>query len=138
MKLEIIKEITSILTKDLLQAKQAAESTKSLARSEEFKAESKWDTRGIEAGYLASAQDRRIKELELELSSLEVLKSNLETREEIGISSLVETEKYYYFITQLTGGITVVVNNKTIKVVSVMAPISKKIMDEQIEYISFS
>jgi hypothetical protein len=137
MKELIIDELLRIISLDLASAKESAQSTKSLANSEEFKAESKWDTRGIEAGYLAGAQERRIKEIELEILSLNNLKDNLFTRESIGIGSLVVTDKINYFITPLTGGLKLELNNKLIQIVSLSSPIALKLINDEIEYVSF-
>lgn len=142
IKLQIIAELISIREKDLALAKEAGESTKSLAQSEEFKAESKWDTRGIEAGYLASAQQRRIKEIESELNSLNTLcdlikKQNDRQMEEIGVGSFVVTETINYFISFFTGGVKLTIDNQRIQVVSKDSPIGKKLIDSEIEYDEF-
>jgi hypothetical protein len=137
MKEELLNNIIELVTLDLKSATEAALSTKSLAKSDEFKAESKWDTRGIEAGYLASAQERRMKEIEIELVSLNNLKSNLGTREYIGIGSLVETQKLYYFITALTGGLKLNLNGDLIQVVSASSPMAKKLINDEVEIINF-
>lgn len=138
MKELIIEELLRIISLDLAAAKESAQSTKSLANSEEFKAESKWDTRGIEAGYLAGAQERRIKEIELEILSLNNLKANLFTRQSIGIGSLVNTEKGTFFITPLTGGIKIDINKQLIRIVSAASPIAKSLIEDAAEIIDFS
>ena len=138
MKKQIIDELLSIVNLDLVAAKESAQSTKSLASSEEFKAESKWDTRGIEAGYLAGAQERRIREIELEILSLNNLKNNLLIRESIGIGSLVNTSTGFYFITPLTGGIKLKLEQKLIRVVSAASPIAKSLINDEAEIIDFS
>ena len=137
MKEQIINKLLKIVSLDLKAATEAALSTKSLAKSDEFKAESKWDTRGIEAGYLASAQERRQKEIELEIISLKNLTLNLKVRDNLGIGSLVTTEKIVYFITPLTGGIKLTINNTQIQVVSSSSPIAKNLIDDEVDIIDF-
>lgn len=136
MKTKIVNELIKIVNKELVDAKQAVASAKNLAQSEDFKSESKWDTRGIEAGYLAGAQEKRVKELEIELTNLQNL--NIEDKESIIPGCLVTTEEKKYFLTVSTGGHKIHIGNELITVISMNSPIGKKLIDEEIEFIDFN
>ena len=73
----IISEILKVVTAQYDHALEVVASSDQLIKSGDLKAESKWDTRAIEAGYLASAQKKRLKELEMELISLKNLEKNI-------------------------------------------------------------
>lgn len=68
---EIIQCIIHNLKQDLLQAQQAAEEAMKGATHEQSKAETQYDTLGLEHAYLAEGQSRRIQELTMEISKLE-------------------------------------------------------------------
>lgn len=132
----IIKELLSKLQSDKLGSIEALNATKSLAHSKEFIAESKWDTRGIEAGYLAGAQEKRIKELDIEIHSLNKVLKYLKESTELGIGSLVWTDSKNYFITPLTGGIDIETQVGIFKVISHKSPLFKKLIEDEIEVIN--
>lgn len=68
---DIIQSIIHNLKQDLLQAQQAAEEAMKGATHEQSKAETQYDTLGLEHAYLAEGQSRRIQDLTLEISKLE-------------------------------------------------------------------
>jgi hypothetical protein len=133
IKQEIIDKLLFKLSSDKAGSTEALSSTKSLASSKEFIAESKWDTRGIEAGYLAGAQERRIKELDIEISELELLKKSLRVIDDVEIGALVWTDAKNYFITSSTGGVEIETSVGIFKVITRKSPLFKKIFDEEIE-----
>ena len=120
IKREIIVRLLVKLEIDKSGSLEALSSTKSLASSKEFIAESKWDTRGIEAGYLAGAQEKRIKELEIEIAELNLLKDNLRLIKKVEVGALVWTDDKNYFITSSTGGFDIETNSGVFKVITRM------------------
>jgi HD superfamily phosphohydrolase len=138
IKTNIIKQLLVKLESDKSGSAEALSSTKSLASSKEFIAESKWDTRGIEAGYLAGAQEKRIKELEIEITALKFLDKNLRIINEVEIGALVWTDDKNYFITSGTGGIDVDTSDGVFKVISRKSPLFKKLFDEEIEIVKIN
>ena len=61
----------------LKNAELAAASSKSLSTEGDLKSDGKYDTRGIEAGYLAGAQAKRVEELKQEIELLESIELDL-------------------------------------------------------------
>ena len=66
-KKQIHKKLIDSVEESLMATKTAYQESKSHAQDSELRSESKWDTRGIEAGYLASAQEKRVKELKIDV-----------------------------------------------------------------------
>jgi hypothetical protein len=136
MKQQIVDLLFQILNKQLEQAKKALESTKALASSDDMKSESKYDTRGIEAGYLAGAQEKRVKQLQIELNHLKNL--NIELKDDVVPGALIKTSEKYYFITFNSGGHKVKVEGIEVNIISIKAPLVEKILNDQIEIISIN
>jgi transcription elongation GreA/GreB family factor len=133
MKEELLQELIERLQAELKGLESAAESHHSLATDQEFKAESKYDTRALEASYLASAEARRVEELKLDIQMLEEvdLKGSLEGGE-VGIGSLVELlfgdQKRLYFLIPTSGGTLLQKDGQAILVVSVFSPIGSALL----------
>ncbi|MGZ5278690.1 MAG: hypothetical protein ACXWC9_02035, partial [Pseudobdellovibrionaceae bacterium] len=60
----LIQKIVVHLEKELVALKEAAIATYEAATNEESKPENEYDTRGLEASYLAGAQAKRVGEIE--------------------------------------------------------------------------
>lgn len=102
--------------------------TKNFATDQEFKAESKYDTRALEASYLASAEAKRVEELKLEIQILEEVETeNSKRLGEIAIGALVELaysgRNMLYFLIPTAGGTMLKSGVDTVVVVSVFSPI---------------
>ena len=72
-KIRALRAVVESLRADLATALQAADIARDEATSPESKAENKYDTRAIEAGYLAGARARRVGELRVALGRFELL-----------------------------------------------------------------
>ena len=122
----ILDELKLRVQKDLTQAKSAFKSTKGHATDSELKSDGKYDTRSIEAGYLAGAQKKRVDELELELGLLDEININ-HLPSEVSVGSLAEIEfnkmKRLYFISSTSGGTMLEIEGETILVISAFSPI---------------
>lgn len=72
-KLELQKRVVERLETDLANAIAAADDAHKAATNEESKAENKYDTRGLEASYLAAGQSRRVEEIRQALQAWRTL-----------------------------------------------------------------
>jgi hypothetical protein len=72
-KIRALRAVVESLRSDLTVALVAAETARDEATSPEAKAESKYDTRSIESGYLAGARAKRVGELRVALGRFELL-----------------------------------------------------------------
>ncbi len=71
----VLEEIIASLQSELETYIRAAKFSHAEATAEENRAENKYDTRGLEASYLAAGQANKVVELEAAISSFEELKN---------------------------------------------------------------
>lgn len=129
----IIQQLLSNVQNDLSLATEALESAKKFKFESDMKQEHKYDTRGIEAGYLSDGQAKRVEELQLELKLVEEIPlKNFLPDEEIGIGALLEIEfnkqKRLYFLSTTSGGTMLNIEKQGVLVISVFSPIGSAVM----------
>jgi len=130
----IIEKLLEQLNVELDKSKAAYATSKNLTQDSEFKAESKWDTRSIEAGYLAGAQKVRVDELEMDVKMIEELSEEKHNKKKtISIGSLVEINlngnSKKYFIAPTAGGTMINIDGEVLLVISVFSPIGNAVID---------
>ena len=133
MKKEILDELIRRSKDELNILEASAKSNHDFATDQEFKAESKYDTRALEASYLASAEAKRVEELKLEIQILEDVDLDASKKlQEISIGALVELlhheQKRLYFLIPTAGGTIIKVKDEAVLVVSVFSPIGDALM----------
>lgn len=133
MKRQILDELIGKMKAEMHELEAAAKSNKDFATDQEFKAESKYDTRALEASYLASAEARRVEDLKLEIQMLEEVDLNLSAKsQEVCIGSLVnlrhKDQDRSYFVIPTSGGTLVKVEDKAVLVVSVFSPLGDAVL----------
>jgi transcription elongation GreA/GreB family factor len=129
----IIKKITEKLAGELEVYFRAAHAARTEATHESSKAENKYDTRGLEASYLARGQSKQAAELEAAITEFEKLVARKFTDgEAIGIGALVELEhggeKSFYFLGPRAGGTEVIHDKKEILVITPQSPLGEQLM----------
>lgn len=132
----IIKKITAALTGELELYVRAAEYARAEATHEQNKAEHKYDTRGLEASYLARGQSRQAADLEAAIAEFEKLNLRpFAAGEPIGLGALVELElggeKSFYFIGPRAGGTEVVQDRIEILVITPQSPLGEQLMGKK-------
>ena len=139
----IMEKILSDLTKQFETLCRAAKATYDGAIHEESKAEDKYDTRGLEASYLAGAQARRASDMEDALAIYKSLKArDFGPHDPIALTALVELDvedkAVLYFIGPEAGGMKVDHEGKTITVITPKSPLGKKligkVLDDEFEF----
>ncbi len=120
----LIKQVT--IERDL--QKKIVDDTKAMQIHSDLKSEGKYDTRAIEASYLADGQRKRLEELELDLQMLEDVP--LESSESIQIGALAclshkDVDRWYYF-TPNCGGTMLDLSGKPVLVISVFSPLGNE------------
>ena len=108
-KAEIIAKIVSALAAELEGFARSARSAQAEATDEQSKAENKYDTRGLEASYLARGQSRQAMETGAALQQFQGLSAELlPAGSPVGIGALVELassgETGLYFLGPCAGG----------------------------------
>lgn len=129
----IVATLVARVNTDLKQATIAAMETSAAAKDESMKAESKYDTRGIEAGQLAGAQLRRVEELKLELQMLEEIpKRDFRPDDEIALGALIDLkhkgQTRRYFVCSTAGGTLLESEGQAVLVISVFSPIGDAVL----------
>ncbi|MGK0367146.1 MAG: hypothetical protein ACI9QD_000280 [Thermoproteota archaeon] len=133
MKLNIIEYLESLFKEELKQIQVIAAKSKANANDSEMKQESKYDTRKVEASYLAGAQAKRVSELEHDLTSIRNLNLTSTASPIIAISSLVvilqnqEIERNY-FLSPTSGGIKWCEDETEVSIVSTQSPIGQAML----------
>lgn len=121
----ILEKLIENLQKELSEVEAAAKSARDLATQDDLKSEGKYDTRAIEASYLASAQLKRVEEIKLDIQMLEETEVQNSKKLQMGSLALIEYKgnERFYFLTSTSGGTMITVNGQTILVISVFSPL---------------
>ena len=131
-----IKKITAKLTGELEVYFRAAQFARAEATHEQNKAENKYDTRGLEASYLARGQSRQAAEIEAAIVEFEKLagqKFNAADGINLGALVVLEVggETMYYFLGPRAGGTEVIHDKKEILVITPQSPLGEQLMGRQ-------
>jgi transcription elongation GreA/GreB family factor len=129
----VIKKITAKLAGELEVYFRAAKFARAEATHEQNKAENKYDTRGLEASYLAHGQSRQAAEIEAAIVEFEKLSSRPFTNGDgIGVGALITLEvageQLFYFLGPRAGGTEVVHDRKEILVITPQSPLGEQLM----------
>ena len=132
----IIRKITAKLVGELEIYFRAAQFSRAEATHESSKAENKYDTRGLEASYLARGQSRQAAELEAAIAEFEKMAvRNFGAGEPIDLGALVELEhggeNSIYFIGPRAGGTEILHDKKEILVITPQSPLGEQLMGKK-------
>lgn len=124
----ILNTLIDNLKKELSEVEAAANSARDLATADDLKSEGKYDTRAIEASYLAGAQAKRVEEIKLDIQMLEETELQHSTKLQMGSLALIEhnNQKRYYFLTSTSGGTMLMIDGNPVLVISVFSPIGNE------------
>ena len=135
-KSQLLKEIVAALGASLETLERAARASHNEATHESSRAESKYDTRGLEAAYLAGGQARQAREI---MESMK-LYSSLEPRDFsaadlIDLTAVVKLEAdgapFLYFIGPKSGGVEVNFNGEEITVITPQSPLGQNLVGKK-------
>ena len=132
----IIQKITAKLVGELEVYFRAAQFSRAEATHESNKAENKYDTRGLEASYLARGQSKQAAELEAAIAEYEKLGVRKFTAgDAIAVGALVELEhggeSSIYFVGPRAGGTEVIHDRKEILVITPQSPLGEQLMGKK-------
>jgi transcription elongation GreA/GreB family factor len=137
-KSQIFELFKTELENNLKLAVQAAQNTYQDATHEDSKAENKYDTRGLEASYLAGAQAKRVTELKEALTVITILK--LRTFNEdtpIAITALIELQSpeknMWIFLVPKGGGQNINFENQHIQSVTPESPLGASLVGKNLD-----
>jgi transcription elongation GreA/GreB family factor len=129
----LVEKIIAELRSELELLAKAAQAAHLEATHESSKAENKYDTRGLEASYLAAGQSRQANEAALAIEELRKLPLRpFGAEDEIDIGAVVETaskrEKNFYFIAPRAGGTEVNLDGCEILVITPQSPLGQQLV----------
>jgi len=135
-KSELIEKIVAHLRAKVSMHMDAARAAHAEATHEESKAEDQYDTRGLEASYLAAGQARLTAEAAAavqDFASLFIKK--FQAADPIDLTALVEldmkNERMFYFIGPSAGGVEVEHDNKTVLVITPQSPLGQQLVGKK-------
>jgi len=128
----VLAKIISQLKAELALFTATAQATHAEATHEENKAEDKYDTRGLEASYLAMGQLKQAEEAQLAVQTFEALSVRaFGPGDAISLGALVVIEgqgRNCYFIGPRAGGTEVKLNGQTVLVITPQSPLGRQLM----------
>lgn len=130
MKALLFDAIREELRAQLLRLKQAAQEAHAAATDAGSKAESKYDTRNLEASYLASGQAKQVEELADALRLFEAFDvMSIEKSEKIVMGSLVGTaDSAWYLLAPSAGGLEIIHDGREVTVLTPSSPLFQKLL----------
>lgn len=132
-KVRLIHSLIQVIQKELDLFYRAANEARIAATHAESRQEGKYDTRGLEASYLAGAQARRADELSDLIARLQNLKPlPLNEDSEIQSTALVEIvankEALSIFLVPFGGGRKIEIDERSIQTIGTQSPLGQELL----------
>lgn len=129
----LIKKILAQLTGDLALYHRAALTARAEATDEQSKAENKYDTRGLEASYLARGQSMQAADTERTMQQFETMHvRGFGATDGIDVGALVELEgrgeRAVYFMGPGAGGTEVEIEKREVLVITPQSPLGQQLV----------
>lgn len=129
----LIQAIIDQLSAELESYARSARATHEEATHEQSKAENKYDTRGLEASYLAQGQSRQAAEIVQAVKQFETLEPREFGKDDpIDVGALVEldcgADRLFYFLGPRAGGVEILHECKEIVVMTPQSPMGRELL----------
>lgn len=137
-KIETLKLVVAQMRNELELLNRAAEDARSGATDDEVKSESKYDTRGLEASYLARGHAMKFEALAADVATLESLDlPELTSRDAVVIAALVDVKmngfSNLFFVLPCGGGIEVTPEGSDeVTVITPESPLGSQLMGKRV------
>lgn len=130
------QQIIATLEADRKVAKAVLAATHEAATHAESKAENKYDTRGLEAAYLADGQRRRLHEIETALAAYRNLQLTSGSNECVRVGALLCLEhdghERWFFLGPDAAGLKLQHEGREILVISPRSPLGQSLLGRQV------
>jgi transcription elongation GreA/GreB family factor len=135
-KAALLNAIVDQLVSELEVYFRAAQASHAEATHEQSRAESKYDTRGLEASYLARGQSRQAAEMQAAITDFKALTPRDFIKDDfIDIGALVELEhgreRSLYFVGPRAGGTEVTHENQEVLVITPHSPLGSQLIGKK-------
>src|SRR5688572_26897458 len=132
----LVRKIVAALTEELERFAKAARASHAEATDPQSKAEHKYDTRGLEAAYLAGGQARKVSEVEESIGIFQKLKlPDFGPETPIDYGALVQVEMRggasWYFVAPRAGGLEVLHEKEEVTVITPQSPLGEQLMEKK-------
>lgn len=129
----LIQNLISDLTQDRAALMAAAQSTYEAAVGEESQPENEYDTRALEASYLAGAQAKRVAEIDEQLALLNLIRPrSFDSTAAIAATAIVSVdldgEKSWIFLLPKVGGRELMIQGVKIQTVTPLSPLGEALL----------
>lgn len=133
----LVAKLIELTKANLQSAYEAAQNTYEIATNEENKAENKYDTKGLEASYLAGAQAERAADIKTTLVSYESINiKNYTADNKIGLTALIEIsdgkKNKLVLLMPKGGGQIIEFEQKQIQVITAESPLGKNLIGKEL------
>ncbi len=135
-KAALVKKIIAQLASELEAFARSARAAHAEATDEQSKAENKYDTRGLEASYLARGQSRQAAEIAEALEQFAVLPlRDFGAEDGIDLGAFVELEtktgRACYFIGPRAGGMEIAQGRREVLVITPQSPLGQQLVGKK-------
>ncbi len=129
-KIRLFEALIAHLETRLDSTKAASRDAAAYATDEESRADSKWDTQGLEASYLAAGQASLARELAEALETLRTHRLPLTAAQDaVGVgayvSCVVDGERDRYYLVPVAGGVDLSVDGLPVTTISLQTPVGQ-------------
>jgi len=136
-KSQLVMQLVPLIEDEMRVLQKSLDSASEAATHPEAKPENKYDTRGLEASYLAGAQRERLQELKAMLHLLQNMSlRDFAEDDKIGPTALVELEQdgrsSLYFILPLGAGFGLQWEGQSVLVVTPQAPLGQALLNKTV------
>ncbi len=129
---QFFDQLIEALRKEALHAVKASQDAADYATNEESRAESKWDTQGLEASYLAAGQACQAKQW---AEAVEELQSRreflLNTKTEVTLGALftcdLDGSEEVFFFSSVAGGQVIKMGDQEVTVITAQSPLASRL-----------
>ncbi len=137
MKSELLATLCAEMRRRLDVLVRAAKEAHAAATDPGSKAEGKYDTRSLEASYLASGQARQLKEMSDALQRLESAElPTFKDGEPVGPGALVDVvlggERCYFLLSPAAGGMELMHDGRELTLLTPESPLYQKLLDMEV------
>ena len=133
-KADILRQIIAVLNAELASLARAANDAFAAATDPDSKAENKYDTRNLEASYVARGQARRVAELQGAMRAFEALP--VKAHEVGAMGALVSLEApegaAHFLIGPAAGGTEIVHEGREVVVITPASPMGQKLAGRRV------
>ena len=134
-KKKLMQALLQSIEAQLMRHQSANKNASAGATDEESRAETKWDTSGLEASYLARGHAIQFKELAAQLDELRSMDTHSFEGKPIGVGAFVEVEvdglNDFFFLMHHGGGIELKLDIGTVTVITPESPVGNALAGKQ-------